>query len=129
MKNSKAKKKGAVESKFASNDSSNDYTSSSSSGSSSQESEQNDDSVDMSREEESGTIETDEISNASSMQEVNSTALDEIFPGVQTEIFLVITYEQVIFLDSTKRDKPILEIKLEDLLYVMGKGDILKIAF
>ena len=74
-------------------------------------------------------MESEEFSNASSLHEVNSTALDEIFPGVHTEILLVITYEQVIFLDGTKRDKPILEIKLEDLLYVMGKGETLKIAF
>jgi len=55
--------------------------------------------------------------------------LDDLFPGIQSEILLVITYECVIFVDNAKREKPLLEIKHEDLLYVMGKRDILKIAF
>ena len=62
-------------------------------------------------------------------EDLNAEVLDEIFPGIQTEILLVVTYEQVIFVDNLKRDKPILEIKLEDLLYVMGKDDTLKIGF
>ena len=62
-------------------------------------------------------------------EDLNAEVLDDIFPGIQTEILLVVTYEQVIFVDNLKRDKPILEIKLEDLLYVMGKDDTLKIGF
>jgi len=42
---------------------------------------------------------------------------------------MIVTYELIIFVDNAKRDQPILEIKHEDLLYVMGKKDILKIAF
>ena len=55
--------------------------------------------------------------------------MDDIFPGVQNDLLLVVKYEQLIFLDNQKRDRSILEVKLEDLLYVMGKGDELKIGF
>lgn len=61
--------------------------------------------------------------------ELNAEVLDDIFPGMQTELLLIVTYEQIIFVENAKRDKAILEIKLEDLLYVMGKNDNLKIGF
>ena len=55
--------------------------------------------------------------------------LEDIFPAMQTELLLVITYETIIFAENGKRDQVLLEIKHEDLLYVMGKKDTLKIGF
>ena len=69
------------------------------------------------------------ISGHTERHEQNSEVLDDLFPGVQTELLMVVNYEQVIFVENAKRDKSILEIKHEDLLYVMGKNDHLKIGF
>ena len=42
---------------------------------------------------------------------------------------MIVNYESIIIVENKKRDKAILEIKNEDLLYVMGKRKSLKIAF
>ena len=41
---------------------------------------------------------------------------------MQTELLMIIKYESILLVENSKRDKIIAEIKLEDLLYVMGKG-------
>ena len=61
--------------------------------------------------------------------EHNSEYLDDLIPGVQTELLFIVNYESVTFIENSKRDKPILEIKNEDLLYIMGKRNSLMIAF
>lgn len=64
-----------------------------------------------------------------SSHEKNSEVLEDLFPQFQQEILMVVTYEQIIFMDNSERNQIILEIKHEDLLYMMGKKDQLKIAF
>ena len=126
------------QSKFAHSDSSNEMSSSSSSDSDNNE-------VDDSGEPTSNDVsmtENDESKMSSSMldqsqaqsditeiDEQNIGLLDDIFPGVQTELLLVVAYDTINIVENSKRDISILEIKHEDLLYVMGKDDILKISF
>lgn len=61
--------------------------------------------------------------------EHNSEYLDDLIPGVQTELLMIIKYESILFIENSKRDKVILEVKNEDLLYVMGKDNMFMIAF
>lgn len=60
---------------------------------------------------------------------MNAEVLDDFFPSITAEILLIVTYEMLIFVDNNKRENTLLEIKHEDLLYVMGKSDVLKLAF
>ena len=130
-----------TKSKFAadSETSSNEDDSSSHSLTSSEEDDDDDDdesernkSIDLTQEDDSKPstkLDESTLTGLSSLHEHNSEVLDDLFPGIQSEILLIVTYEMIIFVDNAKRDQPILEIKHEDLLYVMGKKDILKIAF
>ena len=61
--------------------------------------------------------------------EHNSEYLDDLIPGVQTELLMIIKYESILFVENSKRDKVILEVKNEDLLYVMGKDNLFMVAF
>ena len=61
--------------------------------------------------------------------EHNSEYLDDLIPGVQTELLIIIKYESILFVENSKRDKVILEVKHEDLLYVMGKNNLFMVAF
>ena len=87
--------------------------------------------TDSERDEESSSLEPSNISglNRSKEEVMRSEMLEDIFPAMQTELLLVITYETIIFVENGKRDQVLLEIKHEDLLYVMGKRDTLKIGF
>ena len=67
--------------------------------------------------------------NKSKEELMRNEVLEELFPLIQTELLMVITYETILFLENGKRDNVMLEIKHEELLYVMGKRDILKIGF
>ena len=69
------------------------------------------------------------ISGTSGRHEHNNEVLEDLFPIHSKELLLVVTYEKLFFLDNEMREKPILEIKLENILYVMGKSDVLKIGF
>ena len=62
------------------------------------------------------------------MGEKNAEVLDDYLPSVSAEILLIVNYEMIMFVDNNKREKTLLEVKHEDLLYVMGKGDLLKIG-
>ena len=80
------------------------------------------------KEEDSSSLDQS-IVNKSKDELVRNEFLDELFPLIQTEILVIVTYETILFLENGKRDNVILEIKHEELLYVMGKRDILKIGF
>ena len=67
--------------------------------------------------------------NKSKDELMRNEILEELFPLILTELLMVITYETILFLENGKRDNVMLEIKHEELLYVMGKRDILKIGF
>ncbi len=69
------------------------------------------------------------ISLHSNTNAEDNSLLDALFPSQSQEILMVVTYEQIIFMDNNSRDRTILEIKYDDLLYVMGKNDLLKISF
>jgi hypothetical protein len=45
------------------------------------------------------------------------------------DILCVINFNSLSFFDNQKRDKPIQRVNFEDLLYVMGSGDTLKLSF
>ena len=82
------------------------------------------------KEDESSSLEPSNVTMNKSRDEVlRNEILEDIFPQIQTELLLVVSYETIIFLENGKRDSILLEIKHEDLLYVMGKKDTLKIGF
>ena len=80
------------------------------------------------REEDSSSLDQSMV-NKSKEELMRNEILEELFPLIQTELLMVITYETILFLENGKRDNVMLEIKHEELLYVMGKRDILKIGF
>jgi len=56
--------------------------------------------------------------------------LDELFPSISQDILLIVSYEYITFIDKAKKDSsPGLTVKMENLLYCMGKKDVLKIGF
>ena len=139
MKEKEAKKKAAAKkgraSKFDSSSSANE--SSSESSASEEEDEKSEDMTvsNLSDEDEDGEKSDSDPSKSTisglsqAAHEHNTELLDDLFPGIQHELLLVVNYSSIIFLDNFTRERPILEIKLENLLYVMGKGDFLKIGF
>ena len=133
-----AKKKGKRKTKFDDSESSSEEESSSQVSEEIETSELEDempemndskDKEDKQDDSQSTNLENSTFSVSTAHHEHNVEALDDIFPGIQSEILLIVTYESILFVDNAHREKPLLEVKLDELLYIMGKGDQLKIAF
>lgn len=129
QKNVKAKKN----SKFISDSSNDDSSSGSESSAQSQSidsaSSFNKSGSDLGEESKPSTKLDNSSISGYSFYEMNAEVLDDFFPSISAEILLIVTYEMIIFVDNNKRENTLLEIKHEDLLYVMGKNDVLKLAF
>jgi hypothetical protein len=53
---------------------------------------------------------------------------EEYFQQLKDEILLICTQTHLMFIESRKRDKVLLKVKYEDLLYLMGKKNEFKIG-
>ena len=63
------------------------------------------------------------------MNKKNQEVLDHLFPIVTSEMIMLVSYESLLFIDNLKRDKIMLEVKLIDIISIMGKKDSLRLVF
>ena len=92
---------------------------------SSEESDRDNDGSEDSSEDGDGNSEKND---ADEYKKKGLAVFSEYFQAANTELLLVCTASHVLFLENQKRDKVLLKVKNEDVLYVMGKKSLLKMG-
>ena len=93
---------------------------------SSEESDRDNDGSDDSSDDGDGN--SDKNDAESEYKKKGLAVFSEYFQAANTELLLVCTSTHVLFLENQKRDKVLLKVKIEDVLYAMGKKSILKLG-
>jgi len=90
-----------------------------------------DDSDDSDRSKQSATpARPDEKTTAEEDKEAKKRleVFDDHLQNAADSLLLICKQDCLLFVDNRKRDKTVLEVPYEDLIYCMGKGDILKMG-